>query len=205
MTKSVRSKQQAKQNRVEALRNELRARILRYLIKEGPNSPSKIAKALGERTHNVNYHVKRLVELQCAELVDERRATPASPAEHVYRATERYLVETAEWEDLPDGVKDHLAGEFAQAHIDDIVLGFKAETLGTHERFHLTQTRILVDERGRDDLLALYERVRLESLLIQDESAERMAKSGGPAVNTSSLLGLFEIPLPEKKPSPREN
>ncbi len=212
MASSTRAKEAAAQNRVEALRQPLRAKILRLLIAQGPSSPSKMTRVLAETVDpempakelrrlgdQVNYHTKRLVELGCAELADEIKVRGA--VEHVYCATERYLVETEEWEGLPPEIKEHLTAEFAQAHLDDMVLGFRAGTLGTHEHFHLTQTRILLDEQGRDELLERYENLRLEALEIEDRSNKRRQDSGDQGINMSSLLGCFEVPSPPEKSS----
>ncbi len=198
MASSSRAKEQIAQNRAEAFRHRLRGRILRLLV-EGPSSPSKMAKVLEAKPGDVNYHTKRLVELGFAELADLKPANGS--VEHIYRATDRYLVETKEWEDLPDEVKDHASAEFAQAHIDDMVLGFRARTLGTHEHFHLTQTRILVDERGRDEGMQITERARQELADVESRSAKRRLKSKETGTHMSSLLAWFEVP-PDKETSP---
>jgi DNA-binding transcriptional ArsR family regulator len=62
----------ARHNRLIALSNPLRAEVLRILV-ERPASPVEMARELGESTQNVSHHCKRLVELDCAELVEEER------------------------------------------------------------------------------------------------------------------------------------
>jgi len=69
----------------------LRAAILRILA-ERTASPAEMARELREELSNVSYHAKQLVKLECAELVDTRVRRGA--IEHLYRATERPLIET---------------------------------------------------------------------------------------------------------------
>jgi DNA-binding transcriptional ArsR family regulator len=184
-------RREAEQNRLEAMRNPLRSEIFRILV-EGPNSPSKIGKMLELPTGNITYHVKRLVGLGCAELIEERPSNGS--IEHIYRAVERHLVETDEWEDLPPEIKEHQVGGYVQAVLDDMVLGLKEGTLGTHKHFHLTQTRILVDKEGRDEALEIQEEARLKILKAQDRSAKRLLESDEQGINMSSIQGCFEIP-----------
>ena len=57
------------------------------LLNERVASPSELADELGEPLGNVSYHMRRLAELECIELV---RTTPVRGAlEHHYRATAR--------------------------------------------------------------------------------------------------------------------
>lgn len=188
-------RREAEQNRLEAMRNPLRSEIFRILV-EGPSSPSKIGRMLKLPTGNITYHIKRLVKLGCAELIEEKPSNGS--IEHIYRAIERHLVETDEWEDLPPQMKEHQVGGYVQATLDDMVAGLKAGTLGTHKRFHLTQTRILVDEQGMDEALEIQEDARLKTLEAQDRSAKRLLASGEPGINMSSLQGCFELPAGEE-------
>lgn len=174
--------------RAEAERDALRGAILKALAESGPSSPSKIARKLGAKLSDVNYRLKRLCDLECAEFVEERVSGGA--VEHVYRATELHLVETDEWEDLPPEVKTLRATEFAEG-IDAVMLaGLRARTLGPDKHFHLTETRLLMDEQGRDELLELHEQMRLAILAAQDRCAERE----GETFPMTSIQGAFVLP-----------
>lgn len=182
----------AAERRLEALRHKLRSRIMRLLITEGPNNPASMAKTLDAVLDDVNYHTKRLVELGVAELVGEEKVGGAIA--HVYRATERYLIETEEWDDLHPLLKDYHSAQFAQAHIDDLVLGFRAGTLGTHRHFDLSQKRVVMDEQGRDEALEIYARAMEELQQAEARAAGRRVDSEEPGIHLSVLQGCFEIP-----------
>jgi len=188
-TKTERRK--ATRNRYKAMSHELRAEIL-MILTERTASPAEMARALDEPLGSVSYHVKKLVKLECIEKVGERPVRGA--LEHFYRATERHLVETGEWEDLPPELKEHLSGEFAQKIVDDMVSSLQARILGMDENFHLTRTRLVFDREGRQEAMDIHERARLEIAEVEGRSAERMAESGEPGMPFSSLQGCFELP-----------
>src|SRR6478735_9451146 len=105
-TKTQRRK--ATENRIKAMSHPLRASILRILV-ERTASPAEMARELGEELSNVSYHTKQLVEFECAELVSTRPVRGA--LEHFYRATERHLIDTADWEDLDPVMAEDLLCE----------------------------------------------------------------------------------------------
>jgi DNA-binding PadR family transcriptional regulator len=179
-------------NRVEALRHHIRRQILAHLINEGPSSASKMGKAFGESTEDAAYHLRRLVELRCVEVADELSQN-GRPVQKIYRATERYLVATEDWDALDPASKEGISGEWAQLFVDDLVDGFKAETLGTHRHFALIQNRIAVDEQGRDEALEIEERAMRE---IQDVQARALGRLSAeePGINMSVLQACFEVP-----------
>lgn len=78
----------AEERQHEAVRDELRARVLRLLIVGGPSHPAGMAKTLGASLDDVNYHTKRLVALGCAEFVGIHPVS-GNIVGRVYRATER--------------------------------------------------------------------------------------------------------------------
>ncbi|MGN6815107.1 MAG: hypothetical protein ACTHK3_03350 [Solirubrobacterales bacterium] len=140
----------------------------------------------------VSYHVKRLVALECAELVDTRPVRGA--VEHFYRATERHLIDTDEWEDLDPELAEELVCEFIQKILDDFVASHQAGIVGSDKDFHITRTPLNLDERGFQEGMEIYERARLAMADVEARSAERMAKSGKPTIPTSAGFALFKVP-----------
>jgi len=179
-------------SRVKGLAHHTRRKIMAHLINVGPDSPSKMAKALGEKLMDINYHARKLEGLGCVELADER-AGPGRPAEKVYRATERYLIDLSEWEALDWASKEAMAGEWAQLFVDDLVEGFRAETLGTHEHFALMQNRVIVDEKGREELIE-FEKEAMERVNeIQARALGRLSDED-QGLRMSVLHASFEVP-----------
>ena len=193
-TKTQRS--QATKNRIKAMSHPLRASILRILT-ERTASPAEMAREMDEELSNVSYHTKQLVEFDCAELVSTRPVRGA--LEHFYRATERHLIDTEEWDELEPLVAEDLVCEFMQKILDDFVASARAGIIGADADFHLTRTLHVLDEEGVKEALEAHERARLEIVEIEARSAARLVESGEKGTNVSSSQGLFKLPDPRRR------
>jgi DNA-binding transcriptional ArsR family regulator len=186
-------RRKAKQNRFTAMSHPLRAEIFR-ILNDRTASPAELARELGEEIPLVNHHVKRLVKLDCAVLVAEKKVEGAGVLEHFYRATERHLVDTDEWDELHPVIAEGLVVEFMQRILDDFSASARAKMIGADQNFCLTRTPVIVDAAGRQAILDIHERARLEILKEQSRSAERMLTSGESGAQYSSSQGFFEVP-----------
>jgi DNA-binding transcriptional ArsR family regulator len=193
-TKTQRRK--ATENRIKAMSHPLRASILRILA-DRTASPAEMARELDEELSNVSYHTKQLVGFDCAELVSTRPVRGA--LEHFYRATERHLIDTEEWEELDPLVAEGILSEIMQKMLDDFVTSAKARMIGGDKDFHLTRTPLVLDEEGLQEALEAQEKARLEILEIEARSAARMVKSGEVGTNVSSSQSLFKMPDPKRR------
>lgn len=188
-------RRKASENRIKAMSHPLRAAILRLLV-ERTASPAEMARELGEELSNVSYHTKQLVEFECAELVSTRPVRGA--LEHFYRATERHLIDTEEWEDLDPVLAEDILCEIVQKVLDDFVASSRAQVIGSDKDFHLTRTPLVLDEEGLQEALDAHERARLEILEIEARSASRMVESGEVGTNVSSSHACFKMPAPKR-------
>lgn len=179
-------------NRLEAMRHPLRARVLRLLVERGEMSPAQLSRALHADLRDVSYHMRRLESLECAELVRTRPVRGA--LEHFYRATERHLVDTEEFEDLDPIAADDLVCNSFQRVVDDFVASRKARMIGYDKNSHLTRTPQILDEAGFEEAMKIYERLRLEMAEVERRSAERRDESGSAGIAVSSNLILFKVP-----------
>jgi len=174
-----------------ALADPLRAEMLRILV-ERPASPVEMARELGVPTPNVSHHAKRLVELDCAELVEEEKVQGAM--KHIYRATDRVLVETEEWDEMhPAEARGFLAVSMP-AVIDDFVASEREQTVAGDRDFHLSRTPMVLDEQGLEEGLEIYEAARLAMAEVERRSAERRQGEEGAGFRVSSVFGLFKVP-----------
>jgi len=181
-----------KRHRLKAMEHPLRARLLRLLVERGVQSPAELARALGAELSDVSYHVRRLEELDCAELVTTRPVRGA--VEHFYRATERHLIDADEWEELDSMMAGELVCDFMQKIVDDFVDSRQAGIVGSDRHFHITRTPLILDEVGFQKGMEAFERCRLEMADIEAESSRRLAASGGTPVPVSSGLAYFKVP-----------
>jgi DNA-binding transcriptional ArsR family regulator len=188
-TKAGRRK--AADNRIKAMSHPVRASILRILA-DRTASPAEMARELEEELSNVSYHTKQLVEFECAELVSTRPVRGA--LEHFYRATERHLIDTEDWEGLDPVMAEDLVCEVQQKMLDDFVASARAQLIGSDKEFHLTRTPLVLDAEGIEEALDAHERFRLELLEIEARSAARLVESGEESVNVSSSQACFKMP-----------
>jgi hypothetical protein len=158
-----------------------------------------MARELDEDLSNVSYHTKQLVELDCAELVSTRPVRGA--LEHFYRATERSLIDTEEWDDLDPLMAENLIHEMMQKALDDFVAATQARTIANEGAFHLTRTPLVLDQDGLKEALEAHERARMEVLEIASRSAERMVETGETGINVSSSQACFKMPDPKGRQS----
>lgn len=194
--RAVRRKR-VKRNRLKAMEHPLRARLLRLLVERGVQSPAELARVLGAELSDVSYHVRRLEELDCAELVTTRPVRGA--VEHFYRATERHLIDTEEWEELDPVIAEDLVCEFMQKILDDFVASARAGIVGSDKNFQLTRTPLVLDRQGLQEALEAHERIRLEILGIEARSTARLVESGESGVSVSSSQACFRMPEPKRR------
>lgn len=190
-TKAQRLK--ANENRLKAMSHPLRREILRHLIEGGVTSPVEAANTLDVGTADVSYHMKRLVALGCAELVSEEKVRGA--VKHSYRATERHLIDTDEWEDLDPVIREGLLVDFMQPSVDDFTASAKSGILGASKSFHITRTPLAgIDRQGLDELLKVHKECFDRCLEVQARAAVRLAKSNEESICVSSSQGCFQVP-----------
>jgi DNA-binding transcriptional ArsR family regulator len=189
-------RRKATENRIKAMSHPLRAAILRILA-DRTASPAEMARELDEELSNVSYHTKQLVEFECAELVSTRPVRGA--LEHFYRATERHLIDTEEWEELDPLVAEGILSEIMQKMLDDFVVAARARSLGGDKDFHLTRTPLVLDAEGLQEALEVHENARLELLEVETRSAARILESSSEGINVSSSQALFKMPDPRRR------
>jgi DNA-binding transcriptional ArsR family regulator len=193
-TKAERRK--ATENRIKAMSHPVRAAILRILA-DRTASPAEMARELDEELSNVSYHTKQLVEFECAELVSTRPVRGA--LEHFYRATERHLIDTENFEELDPVMAEDILCEAQQKMLDDFVGSMRASMIGADKHFHLTRTPLVLDQEGLQEALEAHERTRLELMEIESRSASRLMESGEPGISVSSSQACFKMPDPRAR------
>src|SRR5690242_16559541 len=168
-------RRKASENRIKAMSHPLRAAILN-ILGDRTASPAEMARELNEELSNVSYHVKQLVAFECAELVKTRPVRGA--LEHFYRATERHLIDTDEWENINPVMAEDILCETQQKMLDDFVASMRANLIGVDKNLHLTRTPMVLDAEGLQEALEVHERTRQELLEIESRAASRMVESG---------------------------
>jgi DNA-binding transcriptional ArsR family regulator len=182
-------------NLVKALSHPLRARAL-AILNEQVASPKQISVVLGKPVGNVSYHVIRLRELGCVEMVKTRQRRGAT--EHFYRGVTRSFLNDENWAGLKGDAKNGISIVGLKMINDSSREAILAGTFDARANRHLSRSPLNVDDEGWEELMDLLESTLEGVFEIQAKSTGRLAESGNKSVRaTISLLG-FESPAGEQ-------
>jgi DNA-binding transcriptional ArsR family regulator len=168
------------------------------ILTERTASPVEIAQEIGKDVGHVGYHVRKLLQLDLVELVDERPVRGA--VEHFYRATVRPYVSTEESADQSVEEREVFTRHVLQFHVADIARAMDAHTFDARPNRSLVRTPLVVDEDGFQELSELHDEMYERTLEIQAKSAERLVgESASSSIHTMSATMFFELPV-RKRP-----
>jgi DNA-binding transcriptional ArsR family regulator len=171
------------------------------ILGERTASPVEIAQEIGKDVGHVGYHVRKLLQLNVVELVDERPVRGA--VEHFYRATSRAYVSTEELADQSIEEREVFTRHILQFHVADIARSLDSGTFDARPNRALVRTPLVVDAEGFQELSELHDEMFERTLEIQTKSAERLVdESESSSISTMSATMFFE--LPERKSRPVE-
>lgn len=179
---------------VKGLSHPVRTECLTVLA-ERTASPSQLAEILNRDLSNVSYHVRTLVELGLAELVEEESVRGA--VAHYYRAVERPLASPAEWEQLPEQVKAAFSAHSWDVLLKCVTTAIEKGTFDSRPDRHLTRTSLLLDSEGFARLSTLMDELLEAIFSEQAAAAERMNNSGEKPIHAVAGTALFPMPDPE--------
>lgn len=184
------------QQLAKALAHPLRVRILSSLHK-GISSPNQLSQELGEPLGNVSYHVKTLLEYDCVELVKTEPRRGA--VEHFYRATERAFFSDADWAKIPASARKGINGVALETIGQEATEAMIAGTIDARTDSHVSQTSLLLDEKGWKEMASLLGDTLNRSIEIQEEAASRLAdEKSDPISATLAILHFEKAPAAKK-------
>jgi DNA-binding transcriptional ArsR family regulator len=168
----------------------LRGHVWVTLFERGVVSPGEIAGELGLDVSEVSYHFRELKKRGLIRLVrtvqrrgfDEHFYEPIAPA---------FYFDDAEWMKLPQGVRASFSGEILRDVIGRLTAALEAGSFDARNR-HLSQSWMLVDERGWKELMRTVQRALERITVIQERSAERRKVSSEAGIPVSVVLAAFE-------------
>lgn len=184
------------QRLMAALSNPLRVHILVELNKQ-PMSPSDFAREFPEYSRSrVASQFRRLEELDCIEEVGRksgkglRRGGPA----HVYRATQRAVLDDATWRRLPISTRSPFSEVIFSTFAERVREAMEAQTLDARDDRHFTWSDAYFDQQAWDetirDMAEVFDRISERHA----ETAKRLAASGEKPIRVTVALACFESP-----------
>lgn len=168
------------------------------ILTERTASPVEIAQEIGKDVGHVGYHVRKLLQLDLIELVDERPVRGA--VEHFYRAVERPMVTEEEFAALSIPEREGFNRYGMQLLVADVARSMDQEVFAARTNHIIVRTPMVVDEEGFQEMSDLHTELMDRTLEVQARSAERMAGSREEGISTVSSSLFFEVPA-RKRPA----
>lgn len=175
---------------VKALRHPTRAYALTAMAQR-PVSPKEIAAELGCDVNHAAYHIKELVKLECAELVDVQKRRNAR--EHFYKATVRHFFDPEDWKKVPGHDRLKMRIDLIKEVSGEASIAAKAETLDTVDN-HMSRTPMKVDRQGWKDISTYLDEVLEKVLTIHEEATFRLSRSKEESIEARVALIQFALP-----------
>jgi hypothetical protein len=182
----------------KAFTHPLRGHVWVTLFERGIVSPTEIAGELGLDVSDVSYHFRELKRRKLIRLVrtvqrrgfDEHFYEPIAPVFHF---------DDSDWMKLPMGVRSSLSGETLRQIIEQLTEALEVGSFDARDR-HLSQSWLLLDERGWKELTETMQQALDGILAIQKRCAERRQGSSEPGIPVAAVLASFETPASLAQP-----
>lgn len=174
----------------KAFTHPLRGHVWMTLFERGVVSPTEIASELDLEVTEVSYHFRNLHRKKLIKLVrtvqrrgfDEHFYEPVAPALHF---------DDDEWMSLPVGVRSTFSGEMLRQVFAGLRDALEVGSFDARNR-HLSQSWLLVDERGWKELMRVVDKALERIVAIQARCADRRESSASPAIPVAVMLAAFE-------------
>lgn len=169
----------------------LRVRMIAELNEE-VGSPSDLAKRLGVETWHTNYHMKKLREHQCVEVVDHVKVRGFTKT--IYRAKVKVDFPEEVWATLPPSVQKLVIAAVFLTSSSDAQAALLTEAFERRPESHASWTPLRLDEQGWQQVAERVDRLLSEAEEIQTDAEDRLAARDEEGLNVSLNLSAFVLP-----------
>lgn len=175
---------------VKALNHPIRVKALTILT-ERIASPKEISDQIDAPLSNVSYHVRVLDDLGLVEIMEEESVRGS--VAHFYKAVERPLIDSPDWEQLAPEVRSAFSGYVIETLMSDVAESLAAGVFDRREDRHLSRTPLLLDERGWRRIAAIQGKALDDILKEQARAAARMNGSKEEGIHVITGMVCFEV------------
>lgn len=182
-------------NLVKALAHPVRAHAL-AILNERVASPKELELVLNRPVSNISYHCRKLVELGCAEIVNEEPRRGAT--EHFYRGVTRSFLNDENWAKLSPEARKGVSIAGLRMQSDAVNESLDAGLFDSRADRHLSCTPVNLDEDGWREMTDLLAGTLEEVIEIQARSVDRqVAASDEKTMRATVSILSFESPVSE--------
>ena len=174
----------------KAFTHPLRGHVWVTLFERGVASPTEIANELELEVPEVSYHFRKLQRTGRIRLVHTRQRRGFD--EHFYEPVAPAIdFDDEEWMMLPEELRTCLSGEMVKQVIESLTGAVEAGCFDTRDR-HMSQSWMLVDERGWRELMRTVRHALERFQVIQERAAERSNETGEATIPVAIAMAAFE-------------
>jgi AcrR family transcriptional regulator len=163
------------------------------LLGDNKATPEMIARELGAPVETVGRLVDDLVRAGLVVGIEED--VDDGQTELFYHSDSDFLDDEV-WGKMSvprrEAISRHIAASI-RAEIDQAI---ELGSFDARPDRHLSRMRLLLDEPGWDELMAIHHQAFEATIRVQAQSADRLQRSRGVAIAGSSVQILFEVPKP---------
>jgi hypothetical protein len=174
---------------IKAISHPVRAHIL-AVLNERTASTTEIGDEIELDVSAFYKHVQMLEALGCIECVETRSVRGVK--EHFFRAKSTLLFGDAAWRRVPATFRRDICVDLVQAISDEAVAALDAGKLGAGRAEHLSLTPMVLDARGRREVIKLLNQTLRRLISIHRASARRLAKAGKQGIPVTAAIMGFE-------------
>ncbi len=178
----------------------LRIRMIAELNEE-IGSPSDLAKRLGVETHHTNYHIKKLHEHGCVEVVERVKARGFEKT--IYRAKVKVDFPEEVWEMLPPSVRKLVVAAVFLTSSSDAQAALLSGSFEKRPESHASWTSLQLDEQGWQMLATRIDELLSDAEQLQADAKDRLAANKAEGLNVSLNLSAFVLPIDLDPPERR--
>jgi hypothetical protein len=158
-------------------------------------SPVEFARHRREPVSNLNYHFKKLEELECIELAGTRSVKGS--IEHIYRRVKRVVFSDRDWLVMPDVQRQIVSSSILRDLIGRVTQALQAGTLTAREDFHMTWRPLHLDEPGWSAAMKILMNAYDALTQVEVDAIERMRESEEKGFEATVAMLGFESPHSE--------
>ena len=149
----------------------------------------------GGSLSQVARHFKRLAEQDWLRLVREASGGRRRGAvEHFYRAPELAIFDLETWALLPDSLRSEFSWRIFEQFAERVKEALEADTFDARSDRHFTWTPLVLDEQGRERVIAAVNTLFTSLFEEQNDARLRIAKSGETPMQATVGLTAFDSP-----------
>jgi DNA-binding transcriptional ArsR family regulator len=174
----------------KAFTHPLRGHVWVTICEKGTASPTEIANELDLEVSDVSYHFRELKKRKLIRLI--RTVPRRGFDEHFYEpCTPVLYFDDVDWMKIPAPIRSTFSAGMLRQIIEELIGALEAGSFDARNR-HLSQTWLMVDERGWKELMRTAQRTLDRVVAIQGRCAERRKTSSEPGIPVAVVLASFE-------------